>query len=89
MRGANIRYLKLGVLLKEGRLRKHMELADACMLIGISTPQYLWRCEKGLSNFPVSLLKRALEIYGIPSEHGVEVMVKDFAASMREFLEAE
>lgn len=86
MRGVPIIYGKLGVLLKDGRLRKGLELEEASMLIGITNGSYLWRCEKGVSNFPARSLGRALELYDIPVADSVIAITEDFKSGLIDFL---
>ncbi len=86
MRGANIKYKHLCQLLKEGRERKHIDPEEAVMILGLTNSQYLWRCEHGISNFPATVIKRALDLYHIPVFDAVEAAQKDFFESVTEFL---
>lgn len=86
MRGIAIQYKKLGAILKDGRIRKGLELEEASMLIGITNGAYLWRCEKGMSNFPARSLRRALELYGIKAADATIAICDDFQAGTIDFL---
>ena len=87
MRGVKVIYKNLGSLLREGRERKHMDLTEAAMILGLTNKQYLWRCENVVSNFPARKIKRALELYRIPVGDAVAAASKDFTESVRAFLE--
>lgn len=86
MRGAAVRYIELGRLLKEGRERKGLSLNVATSLLGLTDACYLSRCEHGTNNFPAAKLKRALTLYKIPVSDAIEKAVEDYRVGLRRML---
>lgn len=75
---------KVGAILKKAREGAKMSLPTAAMLFGLHDMQRLWRCENGIDTFPVHLLKRASEIYGIPLEELTKADIADYSESLKE-----
>lgn len=85
MRGLRIQHTKLGAYLKQARLDAGLTLADAAMVIGLSSESHLWKCENGHVTFPAQSLRRACEVYEIKLADTVEVLIEDTADSIRNF----
>lgn len=86
MKGAHVRYPRLGALLREGREGQGLTLESAAAMIGMANVSYLSRCELGSSNFPGTKLKRAMKVYGISAKDVVDVVVEDYEAGMKKWL---
>lgn len=89
MRGLNVRATATGELMKKAREKKGMTLERAVMLLGFSSINYLSRCERGDENFPATKLKRASEVYEVPTEAITKAAIKDYRDALELFLSNE
>lgn len=55
-------------------------------MIGLSSPQYLYRMETGDTTFPVTKLRRACELYGVKLSEAFELATEDYKVSLKAFL---
>ncbi len=86
MRGIHVKHVKLGQFMKEARESAGFTREIAAHMIGLSSPQYLYRMEVGTSTFPATKLRRACELYGIKLSEVFELAVDDYRASLKSFL---
>lgn len=86
MKGAKVKYENLGRTLREGRQAQGYSLSTACMMLGLASVSYLSRCELGDSNFPVGRLKRACQLYKLPTRVVVENAAEDYRNALTKLL---
>lgn len=86
MKGARIKYIKLGELMREARQAAGYDLATAALMIGVTSSSYLAGCEVGRCNFPFSRIKRAAEFYGLEPAIIAGAMSEDYAVGILEAL---
>lgn len=85
MKGLRIQHTKLGALLKKARIDAGITLADAAVVIGLSSESHVWKCENGKVTFPADRLRRACEVYKIKLKDAVEILIEDTNDSIRDF----
>jgi len=77
VRGIKVIHKHLGKLLIDGRERKLLSRQQAAIILGFNDWRYLYRCEKGINNFPAKKLKRAIHVYKLNHEDMADAILSD------------
>lgn len=84
MRGFTVKTPRVSKRMGEIRKKQKIGLKDAADMIGITLFQSLYKYEKGKAAFPVRLIPRACEVYGIKLKPIVHLLIEDYAESIKE-----
>jgi transcriptional regulator with XRE-family HTH domain len=75
---------RLGVYLKEARIKRGLTQKSVSDTLGYSTPQFVSNWERGLSPIPIDTLKTLLKLYSLSLSEIVNKAMEEQEASLRE-----
>lgn len=73
---------KLGLYLKQKRQKAGLSQSDVARKLGYMTPQFISNWERGVSDPPISTLKKLAEMYGINVEELFELTLNHIVAKV-------
>lgn len=79
--------MDLGKYLKQQRTQADLSQSFVAKKLGYTTAQFISNWERGLSNPPISTLKKLGAMYGIPADELFQVTLKSQVASVTKKLE--
>lgn len=68
---------KLGSYLKQQRERKGLTQSEVASKLGYGSPQFISNIERGISNVPLKSLKVIINLYQIPPQEVIDILIQE------------
>lgn len=77
---------RMGQYLKLKREAKNLTQAQVAEKLGYGSPQFISNIERGVSRVPVKSLRSFIELYGVPSEEVIDLLLEEKRDQLRRAL---
>jgi transcriptional regulator with XRE-family HTH domain len=67
----------LGLYLKKRRIQKGFTQSEVAQKLGYGSPQFISNIERGISSVPVKSLKIFVNLYEVPAEEVLEILLDE------------
>lgn len=68
---------KLGAFLKNQREKKGLTQSEVATKLGYGSPQFISNIERGISNVPLKSLKVIIELYQVPAQEVIDILLQE------------
>ena len=68
---------RLGVYLKTQRERRGLTQSEVANKLGYGSPQFISNIERGISNVPIKSLRVIIDLYQIPAEEVIDILIQE------------
>jgi transcriptional regulator with XRE-family HTH domain len=77
---------KMGIYLRQKRELKGFTQAQVAIKLGFGSPQFISNIERGVSRVPLKSLRAFIELYEIPKEEIIEILMDEKRAHLKKTL---
>ncbi len=84
----NETYRELGLLIRNYRQDKKMTQLELARKLGYDSTQFISLFERGVSKVPHNILGKLIVILGIPEKPVLQILIKDYEASLKSEISA-
>lgn len=74
--------IKLGLLIKQYRLKAGLSQRGFALMLGYELPQFVSLFENGHSKIPLNKLGEAIRILNIPEKKVMEILINDYKSEV-------
>jgi transcriptional regulator with XRE-family HTH domain len=77
---------RMGIYLRTKREAKGLTQAQVATQLGYGSPQFISNIERGVSRVPVKSLRSFIDLYSLPTDEVIELLLEEKRMSLKKIL---